>query len=217
MFSSNREYFFWKKFFATIWLFFGAMLLMATVIFMNRDNEIKSDKNGSVGSSVQMARVDKPKSEPKPQQKPKPQESKSTPPAPMPSFGSPLSGLDLGLPEFAVGEFSADNGKSLLGDVDKNMVMTDSTVDVPAKATSFPPLEFPKRARQNGISGYVLFNVLINERGDVEQHSILESEPAGVFDDVATTAIMQWKFSPAQYKGRNVKQWAKQRIRFDFQ
>jgi protein TonB len=192
-------------------------MLIATVIFMNRESATEVEKKKPVGGAVKMAKLEKPKSKPKPKPKPKPKKSPSRPPAPMPSLGGSLSGLDLGLPEFSAGEFSAGNGDSLLGDVDQNMVMTDATVDVPAKATSRPPLEYPKKARRDGISGYVLFNILINERGEIEQHSILESEPAGIFDIVATTAILQWRFSPAQYKGRAVKQWAKQRIRFDFQ
>jgi protein TonB len=215
--NSPKSYFLIRKIIASIWLVVGAFLLIATVIFMNRDSEMEVEKKTSSDNIVQMAKLKQPEEKPKPKPKPKPQKAQSTPPAPLPSLGGGLSGLDLGLPEFAVGEFSAGGEASLLGDVDKNMVMTDATVDVPAKAKSYPPLEYPKRARRDGVSGYVLFNILINERGDVEQHSILESEPAGVFDIVATTAITQWKFSPAQYKGHSVKQWAKQRIRFDFQ
>jgi protein TonB len=49
----------------------------------------------------------------------------------------------------------------------------------------------------------------------VEKVKVLESQPAGVFDEVAVSGVQTWKFEPASYKGENVRVWAKQRVRFD--
>ena len=37
----------------------------------------------------------------------------------------------------------------------------------------------------------------------------------GTFDEVVLAGINQWQFEPAQYQGKSVRAWAKQRIRFD--
>ena len=38
---------------------------------------------------------------------------------------------------------------------------------------------------------------------------------SGVFDDIAVASVKRWKFKPAEYQGKPVKIWAKQKIRFE--
>lgn len=106
---------------------------------------------------------------------------------------------------------------ALLGDVDKNVVMSEESVDEAPKPSRRSAMEYPKAAKKAGIKGYVLLNLLIDKDGNVEKVRILESEPQGVFDEVASAGVKEWKFKPASYKGEAVKVWAKQKIRFDFQ
>ncbi len=134
--------------------------------------------------------------------------------APSPSLASSLSGIDTGLESFMSADL--DDG-SLLGDVDKDVVMSEDSVDEAPVAAQRSAMEYPKAAKKMNIKGYVVVNLLINKDGEVEKSKILESEPAGVFDDVVLEGVRGWKFKPGKYKGEAVKVWAKQKVRFDFQ
>jgi len=57
--------------------------------------------------------------------------------------------------------------------------------------------------------------LLISAAGEIEKVQVLESSPAGLFEESAVQGVRNWRFEPAQYQGRSVRVWAKQRIRFD--
>jgi protein TonB len=76
-------------------------------------------------------------------------------------------------------------------------------------------MEYPRAALKKKISGYVLFNLLIDTNGNIERVNILESQPEGLFEDVARAGIENWKFKAALYQGKKVKVWAKQKISFN--
>jgi periplasmic protein TonB len=200
---------------AFLWMVAGSLFMVGLIISMNLSERAKEQKSEQKKTVMQVVRKAKstPPPAPKPKPKPKP---KRAPQAPMPNLSSALAGVDLGIPEFATdGLFgSAD---ALLGDVAKDMTMTESTVDSVPKAVDRAPIEYPRAAKRKGITGYVLFNLLINKEGRVERTKILEAVPEGVFEDVATTSVKQWRFEPATYKNQPVKVWAKQKISFQFQ
>ena len=74
---------------------------------------------------------------------------------------------------------------------------------------------YPKTAGSRGVEGYVVLSLLISATGEIEKVQVLESSPSGVFEDAALQGVRNWRFEPAQYQGRNVKVWARQRVRFD--
>ena len=188
---------------------------MFILIQMNESGAVNTNKNKKSGADFNVQKLSKPKPKPKPKPKKKPKKSKPKRAAPTPNMNSVLSGVDTGLASFMADDM--DLGDSILGDVDKNMVMTEDTVDVAPKPTVRSAMEYPKKAKSQGIKGYVLINLLVSENGRVEKVKVLESEPEGVFDEVAVAGVKSWEFKPAQYKGKAVKVWAKQKIRFDFQ
>lgn len=196
------------------WMIVGTSVVFSTIVLMNNyaDKPKKKEANQSMNMEVVKQPPKKPQEKPKPKPKPKPKKAQAPKSSVKPAnLGSGVGGLSFGLPSFDMGFDDLD--KSLLGDT-KDVVMTSDTVDVKPKATSRPPLEYPAKLRAKGVTGYVTFNILVSVTGEVEDIQILESEPAGVFDDVATEAIREWVFSPAQYKNENVKVWAKQTISF---
>lgn len=134
-------------------------------------------------------------------------------PAPFTGLDTALSGIDLGLLGFNVGQMN-DVDDSLIGNTG-NAVMTADLVDVPPKAISHGAFRYPPSAKKNGIKGYVVLSILVSEKGSVDQVQVLESSPSGVFDAAALQGIRSWQFEPAKYQGDVVKVWAKQRIRFD--
>lgn len=196
---------------AILWMVFGVLLISSVVYYMNQSEEAPKKKTVAK-SEFEVQKLTKPKPKPKP--KPKKTKPKAKAKAPSPMMSSSLAGVDLGIPEFAA---DMDMGDSLLGDVGKNVVMTEDTVDVAPKAAERTPFEYPKKARKAGVTGYVLMNLLISESGSVDRVKVLESSPAGVFDEVAVNGVKSWRFTPAQYQGQAVKVWAKQKIRFDLQ
>lgn len=180
---------------------------------MNESGGIVATKKKKSDANFEIKKVVKQKPKPKPKPKPKRKKAKPRKAAPSPNLSSSLSGIDTGLEAFESGDLVSDD--SLLGDVGKDLVMTDDTVDVAPQPAVRGAIEYPKKARKLGVTGYVIMNLLINKNGRVEKVKVLESEPAGTFDDVAMAAVKAWEFKPAQYQGSAVKVWAKQKIRFD--
>ncbi len=190
----------------------GGLFMAILVVSFNKSVK---EKEPAVKKEVRHIQANKAKkqSAQKPKPKPKPKPKKAAPKAPLPNMNSLLGGVSMNIPEFATGDIVGD-AKDLLGDIAEDAVMTEGTVDSKPKVMSRPPLEYPESALKDGIKGYVTINLLIAKDGSVELAKILESHPVGVFDNAALNAVLSWRFSPAKYKGKPVKLWAKQKIRF---
>ena len=191
----------------------GTAMVLFLMVFMNTQTAVKDADGGESGSRIEVVRQEKPKS-PEPVRRPEPPKRPPQRQAPAPILGldSGLSGLDFGLPGFDASEL--DLGKELLGGAD-DVVMTDDSVDQAPRPILQTPMQYPPRARAQGVTGYVVLSLLISPAGQVEKVKVLESSPAGVFDDVAAAGVQNWKFEPATYRGENVRVWARQRVRFD--
>ena len=200
---------------AISWMVFGLFFVFGLVIYMNAKGGVSEPKVKKQSMEFASQKVVKPKPKPKPKPKKKPKAAKPKRTAPSPTIDSSLSGIDTGLDAFMAADMNMDD--ALLGDMGKNMVMSEDSVDVAPTPSERSAMQYPKKARQAGISGYVLMNLLINKEGSLEKVKILESQPANVFDDVASNGVKTWRFKPAQYKGEAVKVWAKQKVRFDLQ
>ncbi len=195
---------------AVTWMLSGSVVVFVALVLMNHFSD-RPEKE-TVEYSAQFE-VKKPaRSEPekkKIKKKVKPQ-SKIMPPL-MLEMNSEIAGLDLGLPAFTISDID-DEG--LLGNT-SNVVMTSDMVDTAARALSRKPVEYPRRAKAKDIEGYVVISLLIDKSGKVSTARIIESEPAGVFEEKALQTIKTWLFEPAKYKGKAVDSWANQTIRFE--
>jgi len=190
----------------------GGVAVLAFSLIMNQFSKLPEPKKVVKNTSFQVAPPPPPPPKPKPKPKPKKSKPKSTPKSAPPSVGSSLSGVDMGLAGFGMNGMD-DMSESLLGDM-SNVVMTADSVDVPPKPATRTGMQYPKKARKQGVEGYVVMNLLLNDQGHIETIKILESVPQGVFDDAAQEGIRGWSFKPAMYQGKAVKVWAKQKIRF---
>jgi TonB family protein len=74
---------------------------------------------------------------------------------------------------------------------------------------------YPDGARRRGVTGWVDVQFTVTVSGAVEDITVMGSEPAGVFDAAATTAIKGWRFAPVVRSGGAVPQRAAARLRFD--
>jgi len=189
----------------------GALLMIVLVVSFNKSVKEKEPVVKKEMRQIKAAKTQKKAVKPKP--KPKPKHKQSQPKAPLPNMNSLLGGVAMNIPEFETGDIAGDSSK-LLEDIADDAIMSESTVDVKPKVQSRPPLEYPAQAAKDGIKGYVIINILIGKDGNVEIAKVLESQPVGVFDNAALNAIRSWRFSPAVYKAKPVKMWAKQKIRF---
>ena len=192
-------------------MLFGALLMVILVVSFNKSVQEKEPKVKKEIRQIKAAKTQKKANKPKPKAKPKPK--RSQPKAPLPNMNSLLGGVAMDIPEFASENIAGDSSE-LLREIADDAIMSESTVDVKPKVQSRPPLEYPAEAAKNGTKGYVVINILIAKDGSVEIAKVLESQPAGVFDTAALNAVRSWRFSPAMYKAKPVKMWAKQKIRF---
>ena len=61
---------------------------------------------------------------------------------------------------------------------------------------------YPSRALSRGIEGWVLMEFAISELGLAVNPVVIESEPAGIFDRAALSAVKRWKYRPMIEDGR---------------
>jgi protein TonB len=93
--------------------------------------------------------------------------------------------------------------------------LTSREVDVRAAPVNDVDLVYPLQAYQNRVRGKVMLRLLINERGGLDNVSVLESEPRGTFEEAALTATWALRFSPAMKNGRSVKSRQDIEVTFD--
>jgi len=200
-----------RGFLAFLVMLLGGLLMVILVVSFNKSVQ---EKEPVVKKQIRQIKANKTKrqtTKPKPKQRPKPKAAR--PKAPLPNMNSLLGGVSMNIPEFETQDIAGDTSK-LLEEIADDAIMNENTVDVKPKVLARPPLEYPAEAAKDGIKGYVVINILIAKDGSVEIAKILESQPANIFDDAALNAVRSWRFSPAKYKMKPVKMWAKQKIRF---
>ncbi len=75
--------------------------------------------------------------------------------------------------------------------------------------------EYPAAARNMQITGTIMINALIDERGNVIQTAVIRGVkgPFG-FNEASEAAVKQWRFKPATKNGVNVKTWKQIPISF---
>jgi protein TonB len=88
-------------------------------------------------------------------------------------------------------------------------------VDKPPKVVRQMPVKFPPQARRDGITGKVVVRCLIKTDGKADKMEIVESEPAGVFDESAMATLKYWQFRPGVKSGEMVATWVKVPFKFE--
>lgn len=56
--------------------------------------------------------------------------------------------------------------------------------------------DYPMRARQRGIEGWVEVQFDVNRAGAVSEAFVVASHPPKIFDRAATQAVLKWKYNP---------------------
>jgi protein TonB len=74
---------------------------------------------------------------------------------------------------------------------------------------------YPLTAKRKGTEGWVTVSFIVNEHGTVENITISEAQPPGIFDDSVSRCVSGWRFQPGTVQGRPVKVWAETTIHFE--
>ena len=75
--------------------------------------------------------------------------------------------------------------------------------------------EYPPRAQQQGLKGWVVVEFTISPAGTVRDARVVQSEPPYVFDQAALDAIRRWRYNPRVENGVAVAD-AGRFVRFTF-
>lgn len=122
-------------------------------------------------------------------------------------------GLDAGGARLAAGRLGAGGGGATLsgtGAMAKIPFVEESALTTLIRTAPF----YPPSAQQRRIEGTVVVSLRINQAGRVEDPAVVSSDPAGVFDQAALSAITQWRFKPEVRNGEPIA--VRTRIRFVF-
>jgi periplasmic protein TonB len=84
-----------------------------------------------------------------------------------------------------------------------------SDVDSPPKLVRNMPVNYPPQAKRDRVEGRVVVRCLIDAKGKADKMEVVESEPAGVFDETALKSLKYWQFRPGVLKGEMVATWVK--------
>ena len=66
------------------------------------------------------------------------------------------------------------------------------------------PPQYPRRATQRGIEGWVLVEFTITSSGAVTNPIVVDAEPPGIFNRSALRTIVKWKYKPRILDGKAV-------------
>ena len=186
-----------------IFVTFGLFYLMQALI-LGKDTKLGE----AGGSMIDFVRLKKDSElETKKRKMPEKKEPEEPPPPPDLSMArSNKPSQDMGDMAFAI-------------DVEVDVGGTD--IAIAASDTDVVPIvrvnpQYPLRASERGIEGWVEVIFTISKLGTVKNPSVLNSHPSSIFDRSALKAIRKWKYNPKIEDGEPVERSGiKVRLKFD--
>ncbi|MGD9247918.1 MAG: TonB family protein [Desulfobacteraceae bacterium] len=97
---------------------------------------------------------------------------------------------------------------------DPSTVFSTGELDAPLTALVRIGPVYPMRARRRGIEGWVKVAFVVDEQGHVQDITILEAEPPGLFEQNARRCMAGWRFKPGTVEGMPVRTKAETTIRY---
>ncbi len=72
--------------------------------------------------------------------------------------------------------------------------------------------EYPRRALERSIEGWVHVRFTITAAGTVKDLVVVDAEPKGVFDEAASKAVLRWRYNPRVENGAAVERVGEQTL-----
>jgi protein TonB len=88
------------------------------------------------------------------------------------------------------------------GGVGKISLTAGSDTDV-IPLVRIPP-DYPPRALERGVEGWVQVEFTITETGGVKDAKVVAAQPRGIFDEAALRSIARWRYNPKVEDGKAV-------------
>lgn len=66
------------------------------------------------------------------------------------------------------------------------------------------PPQYPVRAAERGIEGWVLIEFTVTETGSVIEPVVIDADPPSMFNRAALRAVVKWKYKPMMVGGKPV-------------
>ena len=189
--------------FLAILVTFGLFYLMQALIL---GNDMKLGEAG--GSMIDFVRLKKDTDlEIKKRKMPDKKEPEEPPPPPDLSMArTNKPSQDMGDMAFAI-DVDVDMGGT-------NIAIAASDSDVVPIVRVSP--QYPLRASERGIEGWVEVEFTISKLGTVKDPFVLNSHPSSIFDRSALKAIRKWKYNPKIEDGEPIERpGVKVRLKFD--
>jgi protein TonB len=105
--------------------------------------------------------------------------------------------------------------------IDVDVDMGGSDFSIAASDTDVVPIvrvtpQYPLRASERGIEGWVEVEFTIGKLGTVKDPNVINSHPSSIFDRAALKAIRKWKYNPKIEDGEPVERpGIKVRLKFN--
>jgi len=89
----------------------------------------------------------------------------------------------------------------------------------PSDSDSVPlvrvPPQYPIRAAERGIEGWVVLRFTITATGTVENPTVIDAKPKRIFDRAAIRALKKWKYRPRVVDGEAISRTEEVKLSFD--
>jgi len=105
--------------------------------------------------------------------------------------------------------------------IDVDVDVGGTNIAIAASDTDVVPIvrvnpQYPLRASERGIEGWVEVEFTISKLGTVKDPMVINSHPSSIFDRAALKAIKKWKYNPKIEDGEPVERpGVKVRLKFD--
>ena len=110
-----------------------------------------------------------------------------------------VTALTLGLLASISLSYAGNDGTNVNSKVDsKKSEMNQNKRKTPHPVMRVEP-KYPIEAAKNRITGYVQLAFDISKTGEVSNINVVESNPIGIFDKVAVTALSQWQYQASKH------------------
>lgn len=111
--------------------------------------------------------------------------------------------------QFSAGNVDTGSVATLTPTVDARGAMSGLNISAGSDRDTIPlvrvPPDYPARALNRGIEGWVLVEFTITGAGAVKDAKVVDAKPANMFNDAALKSINRWRYNPKIENGQPVE------------